>query len=304
MFSVIIPAKNEALNISRCINSIYKSTKNQGKVEIIVIDNGSTDKTVAIAKSKGAIVFTDKTANVSGLRNLGASKASHNIIAFIDADCEALPGWLENANKTLSESKVGLTGDFCLVPETHGWIENSLYAKVERQKRNVAYLGSANMVTKSDIFFHVGGFDTNALTGEDYIFCVKLKKYGYRVVADPAVSVIHYGYPKTLKQLFHREIWHGMGMVDLYRNGKLTLPLVWAIINAIILLALIPVLYAKWVQVALISFGLVFILPFLAAYKKCLDQKTFKSYLKLVVIFAIYGTARTISIFKLVLRRN
>ena len=90
MFSVVIPAKNEAKNIKRCIRSVFNSVQKKAVVEIIVVDNGSTDGTADIAKSEGAIVFIDKRANVSGLRNLGASKASFNFLCFIDADCQAI----------------------------------------------------------------------------------------------------------------------------------------------------------------------------------------------------------------------
>ena len=78
--TVIIIAKNEEKKIENCLKSISWAG------EILLIDNGSTDKTAKIAKSFGTKIFSLKKANHAQLRNLGLEKATGNWILYIDAD--------------------------------------------------------------------------------------------------------------------------------------------------------------------------------------------------------------------------
>jgi len=78
--SVIIIAKNEAARIATCIEHVRFAQ------EIIVVDNGSTDKTVAIAKKAGAIVIEKPGVTFSALRDAGAKAATSDWLLYIDAD--------------------------------------------------------------------------------------------------------------------------------------------------------------------------------------------------------------------------
>jgi glycosyltransferase involved in cell wall biosynthesis len=78
--SVVILTKNEEPRIKDCIRSVIWAD------EIIVIDNGSRDKTVEIAKGLGAFVFVSKEKNFSRLRELGSEKSKNPWIFYLDAD--------------------------------------------------------------------------------------------------------------------------------------------------------------------------------------------------------------------------
>lgn len=82
--TTIVLTKNEEKNLKECLNSIKFAD------EIIVIDDNSTDKTVSIAKERGAIVIENTLATFSEQRNLGLKKASYEWVLFIDAD-EIIP---------------------------------------------------------------------------------------------------------------------------------------------------------------------------------------------------------------------
>lgn len=80
--SVVITTKNESANIANCIRAFDEF---KDVVEILVIDNASTDDTKALAESLGALVF-DKGPERSAQRNLGWQKAASDWVVILDAD--------------------------------------------------------------------------------------------------------------------------------------------------------------------------------------------------------------------------
>ncbi|MBI5390518.1 glycosyltransferase [Candidatus Woesearchaeota archaeon] len=85
LFSIIIPAYNEASYLGRCLASI-KRLQPSHTTEVIVVANGCKDDTAAVAKKQGAIVIELATPSVSKARNVGAQHAKGEILIFLDAD--------------------------------------------------------------------------------------------------------------------------------------------------------------------------------------------------------------------------
>jgi len=95
--SIIIPAYNEERFLGRCLQSIANVDYPGELTEVLLVDNGSTDRTVEIAHSYNAKVLVDGTSNVSGLRNLGAQHAKGELLAFVDADCIVHEDWISGS---------------------------------------------------------------------------------------------------------------------------------------------------------------------------------------------------------------
>src|SRR5579859_4987488 len=106
LVSVIVPAFNEEKNIERFINSI----KNQSykKIETIIVDDASKDKTALIAEKLGAKVFKRKHADRSAQRNFGAQKAKGKYFLFLDGDMELTKDVVKDAIETLEKGKYKL----------------------------------------------------------------------------------------------------------------------------------------------------------------------------------------------------
>src|SRR5215475_9251882 len=96
--SIIIPALNEEKMIGRCLESLTKLAFARDRFEVLVVDNGSRDKTLMIVESfKDRLnlrVLQQAGVRISALRNLGARAAAGDILAFLDADCLAPTDWL------------------------------------------------------------------------------------------------------------------------------------------------------------------------------------------------------------------
>lgn len=214
--SVILPSKNESAFIAMAIASIRNQNYPSELIEIIVVDNGSTDASVSIAEKAGARVLTKLNCRVGAVRNEGVRHAKGEVLAFLDADCEAGELWLVDAVRLLfAENGVGLVGGMCCAPSKGSWIERT-WAPTEPSniEKDVNALGCTGLVVKKSVFDALGGFDEVLEAAEDDDFCRKVKSLGQRIVCSPKCSVIHHGYPRSLHAIARRQIWHGSNQLE------------------------------------------------------------------------------------------
>lgn len=209
-FSIIIPTKNEEANIGRCLDSILQMDWDSSRYEIIVVDNGSDDRTVEIARQKGATVYIKYELTISGLRNFGALQAAGEILAFLDADCTVPQNWLHEASRYLPRKNVVCFGSPPVVPDDATWVQIAWFQL--RKKRDlvleVDWLESMNMFVRREIFEEVGGFDENLVTCEDYDLSFRLKNNGH-LIADGHIVAVHHGEAASVRHFFQKEFWRG-----------------------------------------------------------------------------------------------
>ena len=105
--SVVIPALNEEVIIESCLQSIRRQTH---PVELILIDNGSVDRTPEIAAKYCDIVLIKPGYTLAEMRDLGARTASGDIVVTTDADCIAPENWIEELVKPFQDPKVAAVG--------------------------------------------------------------------------------------------------------------------------------------------------------------------------------------------------
>jgi glycosyltransferase involved in cell wall biosynthesis len=94
--SVIIPAHNEAALIGRVVSAVLAQKPADADLEVLVVDDGSTDETPAVARAAGARVvpLAGVQGNPAAARNRGAAAATGELLVFLDADCLPAEGWL------------------------------------------------------------------------------------------------------------------------------------------------------------------------------------------------------------------
>jgi glycosyltransferase involved in cell wall biosynthesis len=209
--SFVIPVRNDAERLRRCLQSIAAATPDGVPVEIVVADNGSTDASAQVARAAGATVLELPGVGLGELRNRAARAARGELLAFVDADHEIGTGWVEAARTDLALPGVAGAGAPCHAPKPGTWVQQ-IYDRLRRRpagQEETDWLGSGNLIVRREQFHAIGGFDTTLETCEDVDLCRKLRATGGRLLSDERLYNIHYGDPRTLRHVFFGELWRG-----------------------------------------------------------------------------------------------
>jgi glycosyltransferase involved in cell wall biosynthesis len=302
LYSIIIPAKNEQDNIVLCLETINKLVFNKTDYEIIVVDNGSVDNTVAIVKAFGVTAYVKPELSLSELRNYGAKVARGDIFAFLDADCLVDENWLNQANSTFRDPDVGCTGSTPVAPDDGTWVERvwSSFRTRRKYKSFVSWINSSNLIVRRVYFQSVGGFNAKVKTCEDVDICMRLNKI-CKIVFDPTIKVIHLGEPKTLTKFFIKEIWRGKGSISgLFSHGislseikSLLLPVYYLLITPSIIMSIFAMNYY-----ALITLIIAYLFPAMIFTLLIMSKTRKYNYaIGYFILFLVYANARSIAVF-------
>lgn len=236
VLSFIIPALNEEKNIGNTILSISKTMRDKPH-EIILVDNGSTDRTQNVAESLGAKVLVDRTATIAKLRNIGVAHATGSVLVFIDADIELDSNWSSTLFDQITkfpENQMIVTGSTIRIPKDPSFIERYWFSRHEQS--NVRYINSGHLITTRRLFEQISGFDEQLRTAEDFDFCQRAQHAGAILQQNKALIAYHHGYPKTVRQFMLREAWHGREDVTSLRKFLHSRPALAAILNSLIIM--------------------------------------------------------------------
>jgi glycosyltransferase involved in cell wall biosynthesis len=242
--SVLIPAHNEEEYIGRCIASVLRTGWPREQLEILVIDNCSTDSTAKQAHLAGAEVLRAPAGRIGAVRNIGLSAAKGEFVAYVDGDCEVPPTWLSTAIGLLqSKPNIGAVGGPCLSPANGTWVQRSLAPSQTEGcfVKSARAIATSSFIARTSLLRESGGFDEMLVSGEDDDMSNRIQSRGLTVVSASECHIIHHGYPKTWWDVFKKEIWHGRHHIEVRTKFDLTLVLTFDFILASIAL---PVLLA------------------------------------------------------------
>ncbi len=217
--SIIIPAWNEEKSIAKMVESILEADYPKEKLEVIVVNNNSKDKTLEIAKSfegRGVRVYTEKEQGKGNALNLGISKAKGEIIFTMDADTYAKRGSMKKMVRFFKDPEIMSVTPAMLVHNPKGiWqkIQHMEYILGVFLRKAFASLNSifispgAFSAYRKSFFDKHGGYDVGNIT-EDLEMSLRIQYHGYRIENCPEATV-YTNTPKTFKGLLiQRRRWN------------------------------------------------------------------------------------------------
>jgi cellulose synthase/poly-beta-1,6-N-acetylglucosamine synthase-like glycosyltransferase len=219
----VVPAYNSQKTISDCINALLDQNFPKNRYEIIIVDDGSTDKTPQIVKTFPVRLTLQKRAGPSAARNLGTKIAKGEIVAFTDSDCVPRPDWLSKLVNDFSNPSVAGVGGTYETKNTCSRLARIIGYEIACRHRSmpkfVDFLGSFNCAYRKEVLEKVGGFDTSylAASGEDNDLSYRVHELGLGLVFNTNAVVGHY-HPSNiwyfLKKQYERAVWR----MKLYRK--------------------------------------------------------------------------------------
>ncbi len=301
LISIIIPAYNEENYLPSCLESISTLDYPPHLLEVLVIDNGSTDKTYEIAEGKGAVVMQDEEANVSGLRNIGAARAQGEILVFIDADCLVTSDMLVKASIYFGEMDIVAWGAPPNIPENATWVQRAWYLvrKKEKAVQDVEWLESMNLFVRREKFLKVDGFNEDLITCEDVDLCYRIKKYG-RVVSDAKIQVVHLGEAATVREFFLKELWRGKSNFSGLLSHGFSFKELPSLLIPVYFGAFLPILFAgsAYYNTPMGFVAFLYCLPSILFLFKIRAKIETSQVPHLLLLLQVYFVSRTISVIK------
>ena len=214
--SIIIPAYNEEKYIGCCLESLSKQTFSD--FEVVVVDDGSTDKTREIVgKFKRVKLINGEHKGPGFSRNLGAKQANGEILVFVDADMTFDKDYIRNLTAPLKEREVtGTTHDYEIAANTKN-IWSRCWGRMRISKEDAKDIKIFRAIRR-DKFLEMGGFDPEYGYADDQSLWIK-----HRVKPVVASNTICYHRnPESLREVYRQSRWIGASL----DNNVLDLPLI------------------------------------------------------------------------------
>lgn len=261
--TVVVCSLDGGTRIGRCLDALADQTV-RAELEIIVVDDGSVDRTAEIAGRRDVVVVRhSRNLGAPAARNTGLFAATAPIVAFLDDDCEPDPDWAESLLAAYADGVTGVGGPIEPIDgrgftarhlareNRHEPLELELAegqsipyrfllylhrqwsAPRQRPRRDVHALCGGNMSYRRDLLLAVNGFD------EDFRFAAEeedlARRLPGRLVFLPEAPVGHRGTP-TLRGLLRRSVAYGRGNAMHYRKWPSVRPTVfpWPLLLAVV----------------------------------------------------------------------
>lgn len=225
--SVVIPVRNGAQTLGEQLEALA-TQRFDLPFEVLVCDNGSTDATVAVARSFAgripglAVVDASGRPGAAHARNAGARAARGAVLAFCDADDVVCPDWLASMVAAAATGGVvaGVHEEVSLNDDlSRAWVPA---ADTDPMRRHLGFLpcaSSSNMAIRRSLHDSLGGWDESFARGEDVDLCWRAILGGADLVV-ARDAVVHYRFRRDLRGAVRQAVQTGLTDVLLYRTFR------------------------------------------------------------------------------------
>jgi GT2 family glycosyltransferase len=228
---VVIIGRNEGERLIKCLESVKSDTSN-----IVYVDSGSIDDSIATAKQVGAFVvsldltqpFTAARARNEGFAALKALKPEVCFVQFVDGDCVLVPGWLTTALMFIQQQD-----DTAIVCGRRRELRPG--ASVYNRLCDVEWdtpVGESSecggdMLVRAKAFEEVGGFRPQLIAGEEPELCVRLREIGWKIWRLDAEMTRHDAAITRFAQWWVRAVRGGHAFAEVSRLHSTSATGIW-----------------------------------------------------------------------------
>lgn len=305
MFSVVIPMYNAENTIQLCLQSIKSTEYPSDKLEIIVVNDGSTDRSVELTEKFEVKLIQNNGNTIASVRNTGAKIAKGEIIGFIDSDCVIDRMWMKNAVSILRDKNVAATGSGYLCPENPTWVERAWLYESKHIPFYTEFITSGNFIIKSEVFKTIGGYNEKLTTCEDSDICSRIVANGYRIINSSDIKVVHLGNPKTIVEFIKKELWYGEGMlgvgVKYFKDKVLMATCLFSLIHLVAVVSLISLIINFDLKFLIFSIASVICLVLFSALYRVKRSKKYSLLFQTTILYYFYYFARSVAVIKIIL---
>ncbi|MGH7773465.1 MAG: glycosyltransferase [Candidatus Binatia bacterium] len=219
--SVIVCAYNGKRTMDNCLASLKKL--NYPNYEVIVVNDGSTDGTLEIAKRYDYVrLISHENKGLSAARNTGITAATGDIIAFTDSDCVVDPDWLTYLVAKFLSSGFAAVGGPNFPPPDDSLVSSCVAVSpggpthVLLNDEVAEHIPGCNMAFRREALLEIGAFDPLfRAAGDDVDVCWRLQNKGYAIGFSPAAMVWHFR-RNTVKDYLKQQMGYGKAEALLY----------------------------------------------------------------------------------------
>lgn len=248
--SAVVLCFNSARYIEDCVRSLRAATESLGPVEMFVVDNGSSDGSVAILERleqefPGFLqcIYLPQNTGTTVSRNKALRRASGRHLLIMDSDATVTADTLSGLARVLEEEpRCGMAVPRVLYPDGRFQISTDQFPTVTHKlrrffmlksmeatespaaagRRDVDYAISAVWLLKRELLESVGLLDENIFySPEDVDYCLRVWQAGYRIVYEPAVTAVHDAQEISRgKKLSSFTLRHAAGLLYYFRKHR------------------------------------------------------------------------------------
>ena len=258
IISVVIPAHNESEYLRECLETVISVDYPREKLDIIVVDDGSTDNTYDIAKEyeiSGVRVFKKENGGKGAALNFGITKAKGELVATMDADSYLMKETIRRLIPFFKDPKVMAVTPAVKIKHTGSWIKELQrveYLMILFSRKLLSFIESVPVTPgpfsmfRTKVFDEVGMFDEHNLV-EDQEIALRIQSHNYKIRSSMTADV-YTEPPDNLKDLLKQRVRWQRGGFRNYWNyrflispkygdfGMYFVPLNFATISAFFLL--------------------------------------------------------------------
>jgi GT2 family glycosyltransferase len=213
-----VPVYNAATTLEECIASLLELDYPRDLLELIFVDNASTDTTHdLLSRYHGVKILFEGKRGPAAARNKGIHHARGEVIAFTDSDCVVDKAWLQKIVAPLEDKTIGIVGGKILAKPPSSEIErfgeqiHDHGKAIEEYKP--PYVITMNWASRLSVLQEAGLFDEVFLRAEDVDLSYRIFQSGYKIIYQPDALTYHAN-EKTYFGLFQEGYLHGVASVQ------------------------------------------------------------------------------------------